>query len=1462
MSIERHSYSERRAYWEAFDGKCAICRNPIERLAVLQIDHVVNEGLREKPEELSAELEKLGLPNDFDLRSRLNKVASCWPCNSRKAASQDRLLRLELLKLARNCAPKVEALLERYAKEKRADKLLAQVGTAIDNRVVSLEEFSSFLGVSPIPVATSDSEILRIFGNASRALLNWPKTTRAIWLERPEISKLLDQLDKESSLTALLGEPGSGKSSLLSHLGEEVERLGIPCLALKADLLPPELESLAGLEEHVGSPEPISNCFKKLAEAGPVVFLIDQMDALSELMVQKSSRLTVLLKLIQELRGVENLHVFISCRTFEFHHDVRLLSLKPESVGLDDPPFQAIEPILRDAGVDYAAWPGVAKELLRRPQYLSFFVTHLANDGKVFTSYLAMMEEVFQRYVLARFGNAAVDTIESVADAMATEESLWLPASRWDSSKANIDRLVAADLLKLTENRLQIGFRHQTLFDFVRARMFVSGRASLSAYALQHQNSLFVRPTLWSALNYLREADRKRYRKDFESLWSNITLRKHLRFLLLEFLGTVRKPESFEVEIVRFGLCDEALKAKVVKSISGRSPWFTPILPELSGLMKEDAPLLAAAILRQAPVENGDKVIDFIDTYWIPHQKYDAFSLHVLCSLQCWTTQTVRVAATLVKRNPQHARIDMLVGHVGKSWPDIASKLIAIELRAKLELAEAERIAVPAIPENASVHDKVSHYLSYGDAAYKKVKAIVTDTNRWYGTAKIAESSPECFLKEVWPWVLQVANAYASPQSTQALIYRADPIWQDSDETDENLTFAIKASIAGLARLSPESFLAFAEQNMRSELMCVHRWIANGYAAIAATHSAECAGYLLGDSRRLHLGPWELPNEHPLQETEQLLSALVPSATRDDIRTLETMILKWAPYSTSASEYLESRRNWHRQNRMERLRLLKLLPIQSLSVTTTRVLQAEQRVFPYLPKRNPRAGRRMAQFVRSPVSANQMAFNSKEQLLRLFDELPDATDRHSSVDLSKGGVLETSRELGEMAKLQPEKAMSVLADLQPSKHQAYASKAVRSLSELDDPPAALVDSVHALAARGFDSADFINDASEALSNLARKQNGLSDESCALLKSWLVDRRPTDKLVSNSSEEGQKEGRSGRSIIWDNYGGARVLPQGNFTVLRALYDGYIMRETPDWDLWLSVLETHATRSKEPNVWSAVCRHLVVFPSEAAGQARVAGLLEKVFTKFGLINTQDAVFCIVLSRSRLPDSFVQTCLEQWQGGNWILGSQAAAEVAMLWYFWFPENEFCARFVQSIVDGGLVSVDRLSAMRAGLAFSAAQIFLQDSDGRATALRILLKLLPSDDADVLQAWSTVFGKTWIKSDEKSINDLLDAVLRSPGVLRTDYCRNLVQRLKESLGNRDPVRICRIAIAIADVRGSELANSTTAFAVATGELIDIALTLQRFPETSECGIELFERLMDTNYYSLDDTVRMLDRRL
>jgi hypothetical protein len=1465
VAEQRFTHAYRHAYWKAFDQKCAYCADPIERMLYMEIDHVINEALANHADELSAVLILHGLPQEFDLYGALNLVCACKRCNSIKGPNREAGLVSIGLQKARKKAPVVEELLAAHKSAKKVDNQLSSIGDAIEGGITTKEYVREFLEIETAnPLGQDpgqDDELLRVFGNASANLLNWPRTTRGVWIRRPELQSLQLQLEQPHSFTVLLGQPGSGKSALLGKLGEELSKNRVALLALKADLLAPEIDTLAALDESIGAQLPICDGLRELAETRTVVLLIDQLDALSELMVHKTSRLNLLLGLCNRLRGIENIHILLSCRSFEFEHDIRLASLKPLAITLDDPPFAAIEKMLQDSGVESAHWPAETKELLRRPQHLSFFLKHLSQDlTQVFKSYHAMMDSVL-RARLAR-GSRQTDqrALEEIAALMAEEENPWLPASRFDDRYGNeIERLIAADVLTYSPDGARIGFRHQTLFDFVRARAFASGKVDVAQHVLERQDSLFVRPTLWSALHYLRNADRNAYRRCLQTLWVNQHLRRHIRLLITEFVGQVQNPETAEVALLLPALRDAEWGGHVVKSIRGNPLWFAQVTGDLPAMMAGDSVSAyhAAWLLRSALDFDGKAALSLIEQHWLPDKSRDLITIQTLGDLKAWDERAIRIAERAVRRSPDiDTWVEHLINVVHKSGPEFAPRIVAAELWGKLERASQPpaEVSVEAPPAESDV-DRIVYQLVHGDAKYRAIKEIVTaDTghSRWHNIKDIARAAPNAFIEHVAPWAIRVASDHVKAERHAILRYRRDHIFDDINRLREDLKSGIEAGIAALAEKEPEAFLSFAAENQASDTLALHRWLAIGYAKLAGLRPRECAMYLLSDQRRLALGSYD----DPCKETRALLIALAPHAASEDLILIEDAINNWSYYRDSSELDASARFKRSKWNREHRLELFRAIPEERRSPKTVRLVVEEGRALPTLPRHEPSFG--IMAKIESPVKDEQMALASQQDLINLFNEMDDETARRSRRGPLRGTVIETSRAFGELAKKRPDRALSIFKELAPGRHEHYASEALRGLSESEYcAPVQIVNSVRELVTHGFQSETFRCSAAWSLAKAAEKLDGLDDGTCELLESWLQDWEPFELAKHTDQAETRKERDHTRSILWDRHGG--ILPHGNYPILYALFLGYMLRKPEQPNNWLRILQEHSRRREDPQVWIALAGHQLKYLGRA-DRSRASRLLSEVLSRPEITRSEDAARLIGLCHSWLPLSLTHSCLQQWQIGDWHDGPQAAAEVAMLRHGLVPDDAYCADIVNRIVEGRIDNPGHLSAMRLGLAYAAAEVWGLPNC-RTEATRVLLALLPCARKELVQAWRIVFRDSWQIVDDCS-RRILDAALQDREILRTPHGDDLVDRLKELLErNVEADRVCKIASALLDELGGAVGSFHTPWFGTAPDLINIALTLQQFPSTRSCAVEIFERLMAANAYTIDEVLEKLDRK-
>jgi hypothetical protein len=124
-----------------------------------------------------------------------------------------------------------------------------------------------------------------------------------------------------------------------------------------------------------------------------------------------------------------------------------------------------------------------------------------------------------------------------LASTMAGEETLWLAAARFDEQHTALEDLERAGIVVRARHGTAVGFSHQMVFEHALARNFARLQGGLSKYVLERQSSLFVRPKLRAALDYMQAVEPRTYEREIDQIWQVPNLRHHLRQLLVEFLG-------------------------------------------------------------------------------------------------------------------------------------------------------------------------------------------------------------------------------------------------------------------------------------------------------------------------------------------------------------------------------------------------------------------------------------------------------------------------------------------------------------------------------------------------------------------------------------------------------------------------------------------------------------------------------------------------------------------------------------------------------------------------------------------------------------------------------------------------------------------------------------------------------------------------------------------------------------
>ena len=1342
---------------------------------------------------------------------------------------------------------------------------LCQVGRRLGFSIGNLESRQS-------PQLLDVHAVRQAFGIVSTTLLNWPQEIGGEWIARPEFEQLVElTTSKEPRVTAVLGEPGGGKSAILARLGTKLAAEGVLLLAIKADQLPRSTSTLHDVDEWIGSDVPATEALRKLALDVRVVVLIDQLDALSDLMDQHTERLGTLIRFVNSIRSVQNLVVVVSCREFEFRNDVRFVGLDADEISLQRPTWEQVDAVLAARGFETSGWSDEVRDVLRTPQHLAMFLDNRADrkDTPLFTTYQGLLTDILTERIEKPYGKQTIQAAETVAAAMAVDEELWLGRARFEGEfSRELERLEESGFLIRSEDRLSIGFRHQTVFDFLRARGFLRTGRTLEVFVMEEKRqSLFVRPILWSTLNYLRASDRAVYRRQFAALWTREDLRPHVRSLLIRFLGGLADPDSQEAGWLFQGMDADASRPEILVAIAGSPGWFRLIGSRLSGLMAAEPEKGGATrILRAAASFDPEAALSLVRQHWISDEGYLPCALVVLQEISNWEEDSVELACTLVDYAPENTFVVQDIAEkISISKPDLAPKIVARYLVARIRKLDE---SVPgsgdcAEPDEAIEGDVVAAFRA-GDRL-RPYERLIDNGSNWHQIENIARRSPNEFVRAMWPWLIELYRRLGRPDNPAIDRYRDHQGLSFLRESSERqpLQSAIEAAVRGYAEADPEDFLRFVWERKCSDVRVLHRLLAIGLVRIANQYPGRVLEYLLEDRRRFALG--DMSNEHG--ETQALIAAAVPNLSPEEALRLERAIRNWTWYRTSIDdEDAKSRQKRHKWVRSRRLRLLKAFPSDRLSEDGLQLVRQEERAFPGLGNEDRRSS---GGLIGSPMSPAQMERATDEQILGLFDELTDDTGwdhpKRRWVD-PVGGSVQASRAFANFASRSPDRALTLIRKLQADKTERPAGAALWELAKSSVDPVELITCIHELDARGFRSEEFRTDAARCLQDVARRAGGISDQTCALLETWICEREPeaeTDNGTSASDSGGEiaednaaEEGDQG-SLLWDVQPG-HIVPHGNYPVLEALMWGCLHREPAALDEWLGVLERHLSRWEDTRVWQEVARDL--WRLAGADRTRAIEFINSLFSSLPeVFRTNAGVSLVAQVMPWLPRALLVRIVDDWVSGSWRRGPQAAGEVMALNLCRNPGDEDALQWIERVVTGDRDESAVLDKTRVGVTHTFVAAW-PEAPLRAMTTGYLLRLAKAGTDAVDKALSTCFGKTGQLAPDDYTRDLLEALLERPGAL-VDGGHFLIECMKGLL--RDgwrPELVYRVTDALVSEKAKDLGDIQTAWAADAGSLADIAVTLHRIPDTRELGLALFERLMDARSYGLDERIENIDR--
>lgn len=1288
---------------------------------------------------------------------------------------------------------------------------------------------------------------------ASRDLLTWPTTLPGgEWLNRTEFDELRDEVKlSEHSLTLVLGEPGCGKSALLARLGQKMQSEGMAVLGIKADRLPEGILSQEALTQYLGLSIPVLIAIKALAKARPVLVLLDQLDALADLVVQHSARLRVLLNLIRDLHDIPNVHVVATCRSFEQRHDPSLRNLDATSLYLALPPWDEIDKVLQVYGVQAGGWNLELRETLRSPHALDTFLTLLGNIGElsVLHSFQSMLESQWESKVLCDHAGNRKTLLLDLAREMADREVLSLPLAKFEDRYATVQELEAAGLLRKAEGRIE--FRHQTLYEFIRARSFLDEEGSLTKAVLEKQSSLRIRSQLWHALTYLRASAPDSYQVELRQLWQ-ADLRRHLRMLLIEFIGKQPSPLAYEQQLSMQSLDDTWFKPRFLNAVVGSAGWFEllvkGVLPTLMARPATEA-AVTIPILDQALGFSPEEVLSLIDRYWLPHPEKDELSWRVLAMGQAAPQNTAwvrRLEQILSRTELASWAIGHVAGTASMVLPNEAPRLIAAWLRYGWQKALVENPRVHSPDSDAAIEQDAEIGAS---AELKKQATALLEARELHDLPAIAEAAPQAFVMSIWPIFLELLDAVTADAHPFVIGYRdshtlATALTDDIDSRLERpLIGAICLAVDAWAEVQSDAFLNFVNDQARHDLLTVQRLLAKGMARCAHHYPTQALEFLCADPRRFVLGSYE--DVH--RDSIALIQAVAPHLNEAQLQQLEQTIVNWKRYSAYPDDDAKTRLERLKWGREHRLRLLRALPKERMTPTTHRLVNEEERAFPHLNDKDVTSSGFHA--IGSSVSAEQMLKGQDEDILNLFSELTDEHGWDHPRKWMNGGSIQAGRELANLAKTNPERAVGLIRALPPEKNEIPVGDVLEALADSGYAPRELYTLIEEFVAKGFSSDHFRRDVAGAVRKVVSADNPVPESLLDMLESWLISAAPESQDIATDEKPEKREG----SLLW-GHGGILVHPSGNFPMLDALSVA-CLNEPPRIDRWLTILERHLLRSESVSIWGMIGLSYLKY-LDRAEPVRAQSFLDRLFHSYPAMLGRPEV---VLLMANLQHWITVENAQRWLGlmaNSGGYGHQGFGEVLMFRHALFPQEQWPREQVAALLSA---TESAKQEQRVGIAHVVAHLWLEPTH-RSLSHGYLLRLLENTETDTLNALGAIFLADSLLLDSPT-QELLDTLCLHPMLLNKQSANHLSEHL-EAMVAIEPARVARLANVLLDQVGEALGNLSTSWYLSTESLLDIAMALQDLGEPHRtAGMALFERMLEFNLPQAQEMTISLDKR-
>ncbi len=720
-----------------------------------------------------------------------------------------------------------------------------------------------------------------------------------------------------SRIGVLLDGAGMGKTSVARDVMLTLEKDWGCVLAIKSDQQLAGVQIPEDLAISLNLPTSLEEVVSRLAANGPVLVIVDQLDALSLSLSRDQRAMDIILEVVARLKEIPKVRILISCRTFDLHSDTRLRHLAICST-FDIPLLneEDVRPFIQNQGLDWNSLSTSTRELLRVPLHLDIFITALEKSSKNITQSVAdlgygvtTLQDLYRllwNSVLRREESGAPPiaereaAVEKVAEYMRENRKTSAPRSLFSQPEnrdleSSVRWLASVGILVEAGN--EWAFLHQTFIDFCVAKSFVENRGDLTAFILEGDQSLYARPQMLQTIAYLRGSDPDAYLVQLQQLLSSPSLRQHLKTLLRSWFGALRDPTEGEWRVAQRLLNSSTQRDELLPWMGNNLGWFLRVKKSLlpSWLQLSEDEFLNHVVFRYLSSMNHvaqDDVAELLTSFVGRSDAWNERLEGWLGNIGEWKSKSaVTLLETVIstKINTVLARGEKLM--VGNMWslkelmkfdPAAACRVTRIILDGLLAVFNAHRT-------ESKYPDSSHELLRLQTYSLSERLEILNGSSAHDLFEELPTLEPEEFINQIVPWIERALGT--TNKHTESRYHYGDDeiyeIWHGSGHCVRH--FIVEGVANALVQLATSNRALFQQWMGRIavwERLSMHQILVHTFQLSPELLGEEAALYLMGDSRRLRIG------DRKVFDSRHLITLISPNLSIETREELQEFLIE------------------------------------------------------------------------------------------------------------------------------------------------------------------------------------------------------------------------------------------------------------------------------------------------------------------------------------------------------------------------------------------------------------------------------------------------------------------------------------------------------------------------------------------------------------------------------------------